>query len=692
MKEYSTDKIRNVVLASHSGAGKTILCEAILHFSGATTRMGKIEDGTTASDFDDEEIRRTISLYTSVIPVEYREHKINLLDTPGYTDFLGEVISSMRVADSALILVDAVNGLEVGTELAWQYAGNFKLPRFLVIDKMDRDNADFAKSLASVQEFAGHETRLIPIQLPWGEKAAFQGVIDLLTMKAYKGDGKTAVEIPAELKGAAEEARTKLVEAAAEGDDALLQKYFDSGTLSDEEVIKGLKNVILSCAYAPVLVAAGSTGTGSLKLLDAIIDLLPSPLEAPAVIAKGKAGDETLTAKDDGPLAIYVWKTTADPFVGKQTFFRVYSGMVTPDSRLWNISKEHEERLGTVNIPRGKDSYVVKVVHAGDICVVPKLTETSTSNTLCDKAHPLTLPIPQYPHALYRVALFPKTQADSTKISSVLHKLCEEDMTLTWFNDSTTLQTILQGMGDQHIDVAIRRAESKFQVGIEVTEPKVSYQETITKSASAMHRHKKQTGGSGQFGEVHLKVAPITDKDFDFTWDVFGGAVSQSYASSIQKGIQSVMKEGVIAGYPVSGVTVSVFDGKEHPVDSKPIAFEVAGREAFRQAVKEANPVLREPIMMVRITVPEANMGDVMGDLNTRRARIQGMETEHGHSVVTATVPMAEMLRYTTTLRSITGGRGLFTMEFDHTEVVPAHIAQGIIDARAKELEAKKEE
>lgn len=692
MKEYSTEKIRNVVLASHSGAGKTILCEAFLHFTGATTRMGKIEDGTTTSDFDEEEIRRTISLYTSVIPVEYRDHKINFLDTPGYTDFLGEVISSMRVADSALILIDAVNGLEVGTELAWQYAAKFKLPRFLVINKMDRENANFAKSLASVVEFAGSDTRLIPIQIPWGEKQAFQGVIDLLTMKAYKGDGKTAVEIPTEFKSAADEARMKLVEAAAEGDDTLLEKYLESGSLTDEEVVKGLKSVIRSCAYAPVLVTAGSTGTGSLRLLDTIIDLMPSPLEIPAVVAKGKTGDETLTAKDDGPLAIYVWKTTADPFVGKQAYFRLYSGVVTPDSRLWNQTKEHEERLGTVNIPRGKESYPVKVVHAGDICVVPKLTETSTSNTLCDKNHPLTLPVPEYPHALYRVALFPKTQADSTKISTTLHRLCEEDMTLTWFNDNTTLQTILQGMGDQHIDVAIRRAESKFQVGIIVTEPKVPYQETITKSASAMHRHKKQTGGSGQFGEVHLKVAPITDKDFEFTWDVFGGAVSQSYSSSIQKGIQSVMKEGVIAGYPVSGVTVSVFDGKEHPVDSKPIAFEVAGREAFRQAVKDANPVLREPIMMVRITVPEANMGDVMGDLNTRRARIQGMETEHGHSVVTATVPLAEMLRYTTTLRSITGGRGLFTMEFDHTEVVPAHIAQTVIDARTKELEAKKEE
>lgn len=692
MKEYSTDKIRNVVLASHSGAGKTILCEAFLHFTGTTTRMGRIEDGTTASDFDEEEARRTISLYTSVIPVEYRDHKVNFLDTPGYTDFIGEVISAMRVADSALILVDAVNGLEVGTELAWKYASDFKLPRFLVVDKMDRDNANFQKSLASVEEFAGSELRLIPIQLPWGEKQAFQGVIDLLTMKAYKGDGKTAVEIPAEFKAAADEARMKLVEAAAEGDDVLLEKYLDSGSLTDEEILKGLKNVIRSCNYAPVVVVAGSNGTGVLRMLDAIVELMPSPLEAPAAVAKGKAGDETLTPKDDGPLAVYVWKTTADPFVGKQTYFRVYSGVVTPDSRLWNVSKEHEERLGTVNIPRGKDSFPVKVVHSGDICVVPKLTETSTSNTICDKNHPLTLPIPVYPNALYQVALFPKTQADSTKISSALHKLCEEDMTLTWHNDNTTLQTILQGMGDQHIDSAIRRAEAKFQVGINVHEPKVPYQETITKSASAMHRHKKQTGGSGQFGEVHLKVAPIADKDFEFTWDVFGGAVSQSYSSSIQKGILSVMKEGVIAGYPVSGVTVSVFDGKEHPVDSKPVAFEVAGREAFKLAIRDANPVLREPIMLVKITVPEANMGDVMGDLNTRRARIQGMETEHGHSVVTATVPLAEMLRYTTTLRSITQGRGLFTMEVDHTDVVPAHIAQTIVDARTKELESKREE
>ncbi len=690
MKEYSTEKIRNVALVSHSSAGKTILSEALLHFTGATTRMGKIEDGTTTSDFDEEEVRRTISLYTSVIPVEYRDTKINFLDTPGYTDFVGEVISALRVADSAIVMVDAVSGLEVGTELAWTYCNKFNLPRFLLINKMDRDNANYAKALQSVTEFS--EIRLIPVQLPWGEKQAFQGVIDLITMKAYKGDGKTAVEIPAEFKDAATEARGKLVEAAAEGDDSLLEKYLESGELSDEEVLKGLTQVVRSCSFVPVLVAAGGSETGVSRLLDAVVDLMPSPKDRPAFIAKGKAGDETITPADSSPLAIYVWKTTADPFVGKQTFFRLYSGTITPDARVWNQTRGIEERLGTVNVPRGKESLPMKIIHAGDICVVPKLTETSTTNTLCDKTHPLTLPVPDYPNALYRVAVFPKTQADSTKISATLTRLCEEDMTLSHYNDTTTLQTILQGMGDQHIDVAIRRAESKFQVGIIMTEPKVPYQETITKPASAMYRHKKQTGGSGQFGEVHLKVSPITDKDYDFTWDVFGGAVSQSYASSIQKGIQSVMKDGVIAGYPVSGVHVSVFDGKEHPVDSKPVAFEVAGREAFKLAVRDANPVLREPIMMVKITVPEANMGDVMGDLNTRRARIQGMETEHGRSVVTATVPLAEMLRYTTTLRSITGGRGVFTMEFDHTEVVPPHIAQPIIDARTKELESKKEE
>ncbi len=691
MKEYTTESIRNIALASHSSAGKTMLAEAMLHLTGATTRLGRIEDGTTISDFDEEEIRRGISLYTTVLPIEYRDCKINVLDTPGYTDFVGEVISAMRVSDGAIILVDSVAGAEVGTEIAWNHASTFKLPRFVVINKMDRENANFQKALASIQELT--ETRLIPVQLPWGEKAGFQGVIDLLTMKAYKGDGRSVVEIPAEFKDAAEEARFALVEAAAEGEDALLEKYLESGELSNEEVLRGFKAVVRQGNYAPVFATSASAEIGIFRLLDAIIDFIPSPAEIDPVKAVGKNGEaEELKAVDSGPLAAYVWKTTADPFVGKQTFFRVYSGMVTSDSRVWNQTKGAEERFGTVSIPRGKETMSVKIIHSGDIGVVPKLSETVTGNTLVDKTRPLTLPVPEYPHALYRVAIHPKTQADSTKISPTLTRLCEEDMTLSWYNEPATLQTILQGMGDQHIDVAIRRAETKFQVNLLTGEPKVPYQETITRKAQAMYRHKKQTGGAGQFGEVHLRVEPLTEKEFDFAWEVFGGAVSQTYSASIQKGIHSVMKEGVIAGYPVRGVMAAVYDGKEHPVDSKPVAFEIAGREAFKLAFKDANPVLYEPIMNVQIIVPEDNMGDVLGDLNTRRARVQGMNTEKGRSTITATVPLAEMLRYTTQLRSITGGRGIFDMEFASYEVVPPHIQSEIVAARQKELAEKREE
>ena len=571
MKEYTTESIRNIAIASHSSAGKTMLAEAFLHITGATTRLGRIEDGTTISDYDEEEIRRGISLYTSVLPLEYKNFKINILDTPGYTDFVGEVISALRVSDGAIVLVDSVAGAEVGTEIAWNNCNQFNLPRFVVINKMDRDNANFQKALASIQELS--EIRLIPVQIPWGEKASFQGVIDLLTMKAYKGDGKSAEDIPAEYKDAAEEARFTLVEAAAEGEDSLLEKYLENGELSTEEILRGLKAVIRTNSYAPVFCTSATTETGITRLLDAIIDFMPSPAEVEAVKVEGKGGEELLKASDANSLAAYVWKTTADPFVGKQTFFRVYSGMVTSDSRVWNQNKSTEERFGQISIPRGKEMIASKVVHSGDIGVVPKLSETITGNTLVDKTHPLTLPIPEYPSALYRVSIHPKTQADSTKISPTLTRLCEEDMTLSWFNEPATNQTILQGMGDQHIDVAIRRAEAKFQVNLQTGEPKVPYQETITKKAQAMYRHKKQTGGAGQFGEVHLRVEPSTEKEFDFTWEVFGGAVSQSYSASIQKGIQSVMKEGVIAGYPVRGVHVGVFDGKEHPVDSKPVAF-----------------------------------------------------------------------------------------------------------------------
>ncbi len=689
MKEYSTKNIRNIALVSHSSAGKTILTEAFLHFTGATTRMGEINEGNTVSDFDEEEIRRSISLYTSVVPIEYKNTKFNFLDTPGYTDFVGEMISAVAVADAAVVVVDAVSGFEVGTEIAWNYCDKFELPRILLINKMDRDNADYQKTLNAVQDFS--DKRLIAVQLPWGEKAEFKGVIDLLTMKAYSGDGKTAEEIPADYKDAAESARMELVEAAAEGNDTLLEKYLEGGELTPDEMMSGLSAVIQNGSFVPVFVSAASAEIGIAPLLTAMEKLLPSPDQGRKIVAKGKAGDEELIAEDNGPLAVYVWKTTADPFVGKQTFFRIYSGSLGSDNRIWNQSIGVEERLGGIYVPKGKETLSVPAIHAGDIGVVPKLSETATGNTLCDKAHPLEIPIPDYPNSLYQVSIEPKTQADSTKISPTLTRLCEEDMTLSWHQEKSTRQTILQGMGDQHIDVAIRRAESKMQVGLETALPRVPYRETITKKAEAMHRHKKQSGGSGQFGEVWLRIAPNSEKDFDFVNAIFGGAISSSYMPAIEKGIKRVMEEGVIAGYTVTGITVEVFDGKEHPVDSKPIAFEMAGREAFKKAIKEAAPVLLEPIMTVKVIVPEENMGDILGDMNTRRARVQGMDTDKGHSTVTANVPLAEMQRYTTDLRSITGGRGVFEMEHSHYEVVPTHVAQGVIDARNKELASKED-
>ena len=677
-------------MVSHSSAGKSMLAEALLHFTGATTRLGSIEEGSTIADFDDEEVRRGISLSTSIIPVEYKDYKINLLDTPGYTDFVGEVISALRVSDGALVLVDPVAGAEVGTEIAWNYCEEFNLPRFVVINKMNRDNADYKKALDSVRVLS--DIRLIPVQLPWGERGDFKGVLDLLTMKAYEGEGNSVVEIPDEYADDVENARMELIEAAAEGEDALLEKYLEGEELTAEEIQRGLAQVIQSGEFIPVFVTAGSAEIGLARLLDAIIVLMPSPTQIPPVIVDGKDGEEELSAADSGPLAVYVWKTTADPFVGKITYFRVYSGMMSSDSRIWNQNKSTGERIGTLQVIRGKEQMGVKYVHAGDIGTVPKLGDTSTGDTLCDKGHPLTFKVPDYPNALYRVAVSPKTQADSAKISPTLTKLSEEDMTLSWYQEASTRQTILQGMGDQHIDVAIRKAGEKFQTGLNTQIPRVPYQETITKSGDARYRHKKQTGGAGQFAEVAMRVESFEDEDYSFENAVFGGSISQGYMPAIEKGIKAVMKEGVIAGFPVKNVHIAVYDGKEHPVDSKPVAFEIAGREAFKLAFKQASPVMLEPIMNVRVIVPETNMGDIMGDLNTRRARVQGMDNEKGRSVVTAKVPLAEIQRYTTDLRSITGGRGVFSMEFSHYEVVPAHVAQDVIDAREKELADEKEE
>lgn len=683
MKEYATDLIRNVALVSHAGAGKTSLGEAMLFAMEAVTRMGKVEDGSTVSDFEEEEIRRGISLSTAVLPVEYKEHKINVLDTPGYTDFIGEVISALRVSDGALVLIDAVAGVEVGTEVVWDQCRTFGMPRFVVINKMNRENASFERALASVETLPTEAT-FLPVQIPWGEKLDFKGVIDVLSMKAYGSQDSDPQPIPEEHADQADEARLAVVEAAAEGDDSLLEKYLEGTDLTTDEIQRGLQQAVRSGRFIPVFLAAGTDALGVRPLLEAVLSLVPSPAEAPNSAAEGAQGEEQLEASDAGPLAAYVWKTTADPFVGRMTYMRVYSGVLSGDTRVWNANQEEEERLGTLHVVRGKEQIPVEHLHAGDIGAVAKLGETQTGDTLCDKGHPLHLPMPEYPNALYSVAVQPKTQADSAKMGPTLTRLSEEDPTLSWHAEMATNQTILQGMGDQHIDVAVRKSAAKFQTELETEVPRVPYKETITRSGQSAYRHKKQTGGAGQFAEVHMDIEPLEEEEFEFVNEVFGGAISTGYMPAIEKGVRNVMKEGVIAGYPVEKVKVSVVDGKEHPVDSKAIAFEIAGRQAFKQAVRDAAPVLLEPIVNIRVIVPEASMGDVLGDLNTRRARVQGMETEHGRSVVSAQVPLAEIQRYTSDLRSITGGRGVFSMEPSHYEVVPTHVAEEIVAAKER--------
>ncbi len=684
MKEYATEKLRNIALVSHGGAGKTSLGEAMLFHTGAVNRMGKTEEGNSISDFEDEEIRRKQSLSTSILPVEFQDHKINLLDTPGFMDFVGEPISALWVSEGAMLLVDSVAGVEVGTEVMWDTCEEFGLPRCVVITKMDRDNANFKRTLASVRSLSGDVT-FIPVQLPWGEKQALKGVIDLFKMVARPQEGKSQESIPDDLVDAADEARTALVEAAAEGDDSLLEKYLEGEELTADEIASGFRQAVWSKTFVPVFVSAGTAGIGTIPLLEALVQLFPSPADAPPRIVQSKGKDIEIEAADSGPLAAYVWKTTADPFVGRLTYLRVLSGVLSSDSRAWNQSRREAERIGTLQLLRGKEQIPTKNLHAGDIGVIAKLNETQTGDTLSEKTNALTAGSPSFPNALFSVAVIPKTQADSAKISSVLSKLSEEDPTLSWHQEASTNQTILQGMGDQHIDVAIRKAEAKFQVGIITEVPQVPYRETITKVGSSQYRHKKQTGGSGQFAEVHMRVEPYEDGEFEFVSEVFGGRISSGYMPAIEKGVRGVMQGGVISGHPIEKVRVAITDGKEHPVDSKAIAFETAGREAFKLAVREAGPVMLEPIVELRITVPEGNMGDVMGDLNTRRARVQGADSDRGRSIITAHAPLAEVQRYTTELRSMTGGRGVFTMKFSHYENVPLHVAQELIAASAQD-------
>ncbi len=684
MKEYKVEQLRNVVLLSHGGAGKTSLTEAMLYDSGGVSRLGKVDDGTTASDYDPEEIRRKISVNTSVVPCEWDGHKINVLDTPGYADFVGEVKGALRAADSAVVLLDAVSAVEVGTEQVWEYADEIGLPRMLFINKMDRENADFGRALSQAQ--GSLPGNIVPLQLPIGAQASFQGVVDLVRKKAYLGKEAKEGDVPESMQDEVETYHLQLLEAAAEQDDELLEKYFEEETLTEEELVRGLAAGVKKAALVPALCGSGLNDIGARRLLDAIVQYSPSPVDAMELKGTNPASgeDELIEPAVHGPLVALVFKTLADPYVGKLTYFRVFSGAMESDSRVFNANRGEEERLGQLYFLAGKEQEPVDSVPAGDIGAVAKLQETVTGDTLCEKGHPLTLPSISFPHPVFSAAITPKTKADLDKLGTALARLTEEDPTFRVEREATTAETVLSGMGESHIDIAARRLQSKFGVEIVTTVPKVPYKETIGKVGTSQYRHKKQTGGAGQFAEVWLRVEPLPrGTGFEYDSEVREGHISRSFIPSIEKGIRQVLPQGVIAGYPVVDVKSVVYDGKEHPVDSKDIAFQIAGREAFKEAVRDAAPVLLEPIMTFAITMPDASMGDVLGDLNTKRARVLGTEQKGERSIITVQAPLAEMQGYATDMRSITQGRGMFSMEFSHYEEVPRHQADEII-ARAQ--------
>ncbi len=694
MKEYTTDLLRNVALVGHQGAGKTSLVEAMLFNTGAITRMGKVEEGNTVTDFDSDEKERNLSIYTALAAVEHNGHKINVLDAPGYVDFQGEAKNAVAVADAAVVLVDAVAGPEVGTELAFDFAAEFELPLLVVINKMDRDNANFTRALDTLRErFPAYS--FAPIQLPIGSQADFKGVVDLMAQVAYEGVGKSASDVPAEMADEVAAARLELIEVAAETDDALMEKYFEEETLSDEEVQRAIRSG--DRQTVPVFAASATHNVGVVPLLNALVNYVKPPDNRAVRVVEEHGGEpEVINAfSDSGDPLAYVFHSHTDKY-GTLSYFRLFNGKITGNDSLHNLDTDEEERFGGLMTMRGEEQLPVETLHAGDIGVVAKLRGTHTGHTLAKGNTHRFVKRPEFGMPIYAVRLHPRTQSDSAKMGEVLTGLTNADPTLNWYQDSALKQTILEGMGGTHIDVAIKRA-SAMGVGLDVSVPKVSYQETVTKQASAVYRHKKQTGGAGQFAEVHLRVEPMpqdavneeTGEPLEFTFEseVFGGAISQQFIGSTEKGVRQVLDQGVIAGYPVKYVKAVVYDGKMHPVDSKDIAFQIAGRGAFREAFQQAGPVLLEPIMRVQVTVPEESMGDIMGDMNTRRGRVLGMETDAGRSVVTAEVPQAEILRYSNDLRSMTAGRGVFTMEFLRYERVPAHLQQEIIEQAKKEAE-----
>ncbi|MGE5583754.1 MAG: elongation factor G [Bacillota bacterium] len=694
MKKFKTEQIRNLVFLGHGGCGKTMLAEAMLFSVKAVDRFGKVDDGTSTMDYDPEEVKRKISIATSLAPLEYKDHKVNLIDTPGFFDFVGEVKSGIRAADAACIVVCAVSGLEVGTDKGWNFAEEQHLAKIIVINKMDRENANFDGAVKSLRERFG--THVIPIQIPIGAADKFQGVVNILKNKAFVLEGGKMVEkpVPADLAGPVEEYRMMLMESVAETDDDLLSKYLDGQELSAEELSAGARKGTISGQLVPVLACSSLKLIGVSNILDVVTEFLPSPVDRGEItgINPNSKAEEKRKPADTEPFSALVFKTMADPFVGKLTLFRVFSGVIKSDSQVFNANKGNIERIGQLFMIKGKTQEPVAELGAGDIGAVAKLQETFTGNTLCDKDKPIAFEAINFPKPKLSLAVEPKAKGDEDKIGSGLARLTEEDPTFEVRKDSVTHEIVASGMGDLHIEVITSKLHKKFGVDVTLKPPKISYKETIKGTVKSEGKHKKQSGGRGQYGHVWLELSPLpSGSGFEFVDKIFGGAVPRNYIPAVEKGLLESLEKGVLAGYPVVDIRVTLFDGSYHPVDSSEMAFKIAASLGFKKGFMDAKPVLLEPIMNIEVTVPEEFMGDIIGDLNKKRGKILGMEPAGKNQIVKALAPQAELAKYAIDLRSMTQGRADFSMTFDHYEEVPSHLAEAII-AEAKKNMTEEEE
>ena len=683
-------KIRNVAFVGHGGVGKTSLVEAILFACGATTRLGRVDDGTTTTDFDPDEIKRKISLNTAAAFCDHKGHRLNLIDTPGYGDFVADARAGLRVASAAVVVVDAVAGVQVQTEKVWKFANDYSLPRAIVINRLDRERADFGRTLESLQKRL--KGRLVPLQLPIGSESGFLGIVDLIAMKALVyADGKVKEgEIPGDLVESAKSQREKLTEAAAETDDDLLAKYLEEGSIGEPEMLEALRKAIGSGGVVPVLCASATRSIGVGPLLDLLVKEFPSPADQGEVEGTDPRTKAAARRAPDpkAPLCAVVFKTISDPHVGKLSVFRVYSGTLRSDGQIFNATRDSRERIGHLGWLSGKTQKGVETLGPGEIGVVAKLKDTLTGDTLCDEAHPVVLPGISFPEPAISFAIQPKSRGDEDKISTALHRMAEEDPTLHHHYDPETKQLLVSGVGQLHVEVVVERMKRKYNVDVSLLPPRIPYKETVKGRSEVQGKYKKQTGGRGQYGDTWLRVEPLArGGGFEFVDDIFGGAIPRNFIPSVEKGVRDCMKRGILAGYPVVDLKVTLYDGSYHDVDSSDMAFQIAASMGLQKGFMEARPCLLEPVMNVEVTAPSEGAGDVIGDLNGRRGRIVGMEPDGDVVAVRAQVPMSEMLTYESTLRSMTGGRGGYSMEFSHYEEVPGQLAEKVVAAARAEKE-----